>query len=237
MSNDMLAQSAEPPEVPAGEATRDDYDGIRVDDHPVPRWWSWLFIATILFAFPYWAFYHLGAEGRTLADSYSAAAAENARLQFAEIGELQGDEATLVAYMSNPTWVRVGQSVFKANCVSCHGAGGGGLVGPNLADEAFKNIRSIEDIYTIVNKGAAAGAMPAWENRLEQNERVLVAAYVASLRGTDPGAGAKGPEGRAIAPWPEPVPEEETAETTDQADEAATAQPRTSSASGQPDAE
>ncbi len=199
----------------AGDATYEltghDYDGIQEYDNPLPGWWKLLFVATVLFAFPYWAFYHFGAPGRTLADQHGAAVAANARLQFAEIGELDGDPATLVKYMSDPSWVRVGQSVFKTNCVSCHGAQGGGLVGPNLTDEAFKNVKTIDDLYKIVNNGAAAGAMPAWKNRLEQNERVLVAAYVASLRGTDPGAGAKGPEGRAIPAWPEYIPEPEPA--------------------------
>ncbi len=192
------------------ELTGHDYDGIQEYDNPLPGWWKWLFVATILYAFPYWAYYHFGAEGRTLADKHSAAAAANARLQFAEIGVLDGDEATLVKYMNDPSWVRVGQSVFKTNCVSCHGATGGGLVGPNLTDEAFKNVKTIEDVYTVVNNGAAAGAMPAWQNRLEQNERVLVAAYVASLRGTDPGGASKGPEGRAVPAWPAYIPEEES---------------------------
>ncbi len=177
-------------------------DGILVDDNPIPSAWKWMFLATMLFSFPYWAFYHFGAEGRTLADLHGASVANNARLQFAEIGELNGDEQTLVKFLAEPSWLRVGQSVFKTNCVSCHGPTGGGMVGPNLTDEAFKNVKSITDIYTIVNNGAAAGAMPAWKSKLQQNERVLVAAYVASLRGSDPGSSSKGPEGREISPWP-----------------------------------
>jgi mono/diheme cytochrome c family protein len=41
--------------------------------------------------------------------------------------------------------------------------------------------------------------MPAWGNRLQPKEVTLVAAYVASLRGTNvPG---RPPEGQAIPPW------------------------------------
>jgi cytochrome c oxidase cbb3-type subunit III len=191
--------------LPTGGVT--DHDDIRIDDHPIPSVWKWMFISTILFALPYFAYYHFGAEGRTLADLHGAAVATNARLQFAEIGELSGDEQTLVKFLSEPSWLRVGQSVYKANCVSCHGPKGGGIVGPNLTDEAFKNVTSITDIYSIVNNGAAAGAMPAWKTKLQQNERVLVASYVASLRGTDPGASSKGPEGKAIPPWPAYIPQ------------------------------
>lgn len=206
----------------AGEAddqlTGHSYDGIQEYDNPLPGWWKWLFVASILFCFPYFAYYHSGNESRSLEARYSAASAANARLQFAEIGELEGDEATLVRYLDDSTWVRVGQSVYKANCTSCHGADGGGLVGPNLRDEAYKNVRSIEDIYEIVNNGAAAGAMPAWKNRLEQNERVLVAVYVASLRGTDEGGG-KAAEGRPIPPWPENVETEGSESEESQAEE------------------
>ncbi len=54
-----------------------------------------------------------------------------------------------------------------------------------------------------MQKGANAGAMPAWKNRLSTNELVLVASYVASLRGSNP-AVAKTAEGNVIDPWPEP---------------------------------
>lgn len=77
-----------------------------------------------------------------------------------------------------------------------------------MRNEVYKHIRTIEDIYDVINNGAAAGAMPAWKHRLEQNERVLVSAYVASLRGTDDGSG-KAPEGQPIPAWPEYVPAED----------------------------
>jgi cytochrome c oxidase cbb3-type subunit 3 len=43
--------------------------------------------------------------------------------------------------------------------------------------------------------------MPAWKTRLHPNEIVLVAAYVASLRGKNL-PGPRGPEGEKIPPWP-----------------------------------
>lgn len=187
------------------ELTGHHYDGIQEYDNPLPGWWKWLFVATILFAFPYFAYYHSGAAGRTLSDRYASAAARNARLLMAEIGELDGDAATLAKFANDETGIRVGESVYKSNCQTCHGIEGQGLVGPNLQDDFYKHIRTIDDIYDVVTKGAAAGAMPAWQTRLDQNERVLVSAYVAHLRGT--GDGTKGPEGQRIEPWPEPVDE------------------------------
>jgi cytochrome c oxidase cbb3-type subunit 3 len=186
------------------ELTGHEYDGIQEYDNPLPGWWKWLFVFTIVICFPYWAYYHFGATGRTVIDQYSIASAEVARLLFAEMGELKPDRATLVKFMTNDSGLSVGQSIFKANCISCHGNEGAGNVGPNLTDEEYKNIKQIEDILNVINKGAGGGAMPAWQNRLGETERILVSSYVASLRGSLPPGTGKAPEGRPIAPWPSP---------------------------------
>jgi cytochrome c oxidase cbb3-type subunit III len=191
-----------------GPLTDHAYDGIREYDNPLPGWWKWLFIVSIAFSFVYFPFYHFGAPGRSVADQYDVALGENTRLQFSEIGELAGDESTILRFMQKKEWVRVGQTVFKSNCSTCHRADGGGLVGPNLGDEHFKNIRTVEDIYRVITNGAAGGAMPAWKTRLQNNELVLTAAYVASMRGTNP-AGGKEAEGNLIPAWPAPPPEPE----------------------------
>ncbi|QEG39565.1 cbb3-type cytochrome c oxidase N-terminal domain-containing protein [Roseimaritima ulvae] len=188
--------------------TGHNYDGIEEYDNPLPGWWKWLFIGTIAFSPFYWVYYHSGVAGRSVEDQYGVALAAATRLQFAEIGDLQPDTETIARYMHKDNWVRVGHSVFQANCISCHGREGEGQIGPNLTDEHFKNITTLADIATVINKGAGNGAMPAWANRLHPNEIVLVSAYVASLRGKDL-SGPRGPEGRNIAPWPEPPPEPE----------------------------
>jgi cytochrome c oxidase cbb3-type subunit 3 len=165
-----------------------------------------------VFAPPYFFFYHNGVEGRSLADRYDRNLAANMELQFKEIGNLTADRETVIEFLYKESWLQVGKAVFKSNCVSCHGKDGGGLVGPNLCDQEYKNVKDIGDILTVLQNGANAGAMPAWKNRLKTNQIVLVSSYVASLRGTEDGSG-KPPEGRAIPPWPEAPPEEEEAET------------------------
>lgn len=186
------------------------YDGIEEYDNPLPGWWKWLFILSIVFAPFYWVYYHSGAKGRSVADSYNTALAENTRLQFAEIGDLKLDEPTIAKFMGKDSWVKVGESVFRANCVSCHGREGEGKVGPNLTDDFYKNVAKLGDIGKVVNNGAGNGAMPKWSNRLHINEIVMVSAYVANLRGKNV-EGGRIPEGREIAAWPEPPAEEDTA--------------------------
>ncbi|QDV65355.1 cbb3-type cytochrome c oxidase N-terminal domain-containing protein [Crateriforma conspicua] len=189
--------------IPDDPLTGHSYDGIQEFDNPLPGWWKWLFVGSMLFSPPYFFYFHSGVESRTRAASYDRDLAENLQLQFAEIGELKADRETVVKFLYKPNWLQVGKVVFETNCQSCHGADGGGLVGPNLTDDHYKNIREIEDIIGVLQNGAAAGAMPAWKNRLSTNELVLAASYVASMRGTE-AANPKAPEGNVIAPWPDP---------------------------------
>ena len=44
------------------------FDEIEEFDNPLPGWWKWMFIASIVFCPFYWAFYHGGAEGRSIHD-------------------------------------------------------------------------------------------------------------------------------------------------------------------------
>lgn len=178
-----------------------EYDGIREYENPCPGWWNFLFLGTFLFSIGYFLFYTFNPAAATLQAAYDDAVAADLRLQFSEIGELKPDEPTLLKYMHEEKWLKVGRVVFATNCQSCHGADASGLVGPNLTDDAYKNINKITDICRVVSEGAAAGAMPAWKTRLHINELVLVSAYVASLRGQNL-PGPRGPEGNVIPPWP-----------------------------------
>jgi len=120
--------------------------------------------------------------------------------QFAEIGELQDDEQTIMTYAADAEWMGVANNIYVAKCVQCHGVEGQGLSGPNLTDDQYLWIEQVTDIVDVLNKGRKNGAMPAWENQLHSNEIVLLSSYVASLRGKNvPGRVA---EGETIAPWP-----------------------------------
>lgn len=180
------------------------YDGIQEYDNPLPGWWKWVFGLTILYAPFYIMYFHNGVAGRSLQDQYTAALNLNTKKQYEEIGTLSADEATMQKYLKEPKWVGVGEAIYKANCVSCHGADGLGNVGPNLCDENFKHIKTLTDVHKIIAEGVAGGAMPGWDKRLQHpNDVVLVSVYVASLRGTvKPGQG-KSPDGSPIAPWSE----------------------------------
>lgn len=179
--------------------TGHEYDGIQEYDNPTPAWWHMVWIATMVlsvfyFAASLWSPMFVHQTDRLT----QAQQAVNERL-FAEIGDLSNTEADYAMLISDAKWMDIGASVFRANCASCHGADAGGSVGPNLRDGHYLNVVKMTDIGDVVRDGAAAGAMPAWQNRMHGNQIVLVSAYVASLRET--GGGEKGPEGEEIPAW------------------------------------
>ncbi|MBN8645141.1 MAG: c-type cytochrome [Planctomycetes bacterium] len=176
-------------------------DGIREYDNPTPGWWHLLFWGTIIFSAVYGAFFHFSEFAWDERDTHTREqSAYYARL-FGALGDLEGDDATIAGLMSEEKWLKVGHSVYARNCAQCHGAEGGGINGPNMTDDAYKNVKTLADVYKIVSEGVVEKGMPAWNNRLQKNERVVVAAFVASLRGKA-AAGGKPPEGEVIAPFP-----------------------------------
>jgi cytochrome c oxidase cbb3-type subunit 3 len=91
--------------------------------------------------------------------------------------------------------------MFKANCAVCHAPDGGGRTGPNMTDDSYINIKKPEDFYRIIHDGVLAKGMPEWGKRFSQSQLILLASYVANLRGTTP-RDPKAAEGSPVPPWP-----------------------------------
>ena len=176
-----------------------EYDGIREYDNPTPGWWHAILAVTMLFSIFYFAFFEFSPVCKSPQQVLQDREIVEIRRQFAEIGDLKPDAPTIFKMMADPKWMAFGESVFRGNCVSCHGNMGQGIVGPNLTDDVYKNVKKIEDIPRVVAEGAANGAMPSWKTRLHPNEVVLVASYVATLRGRN--IAGRPPEGELAAPW------------------------------------
>ncbi|MEM6691669.1 MAG: c-type cytochrome [Planctomycetota bacterium] len=173
---------------------------IYYDANDIPLWWSWMFAGTLIIAPFYLLVHHSGNENRTAVGSYEVALAKAMNAQLDALGDVSLDRDSMVRFMDEPSWLQVGKSVFKANCASCHGQKGEGMIGPNLCDDHYKNVSKVEDFLNILANGAAGGAMPAWKGKLSDVEIVLVSAYAANLRNSDP-PGAKAAEGREIPAW------------------------------------
>lgn len=178
-----------------------EYDGIREFDNPTPGWWHALFLGSVVFAVGYTAWYHASPLSASVWDKWrKAEVAEFARI-FGEIGDLEPDQPTIVKMMGDERMMAVAQGIFQGNCAACHAKDGGGINGVNLTDDNYKNVKVLPDVFGVITRGAANGAMPAWENMVSKNERVILAAYVAGLRGTSPAA-PRPAEGDVIPAWP-----------------------------------
>lgn len=172
------------------------YDGIQEYDNPMPRWWVTMFWATIIFIPIY--LLNIGGMGvgpGRLVDYERDMAAFKA----AHPDEKAPDPAALMAAVADPEEVREGKVVFDKNCIACHGADGGGVIGPNLTDAYWLHGGKIEEIGATVVAGVPAKGMPTWGKILQPKEVEEVVAYVWTLRGTTP-AKAKAPEGQLVGP-------------------------------------
>lgn len=199
-------QASEPSETSEGLAgfSRPDkllghsYDGIQEYDNPLPGWWSFLFIACVVFSPLYALYYHFG-RGDLVADEYQADAAAVAEQRAAEALSEPVTDASLRELAQDPNAIAAGGEVFQANCAACHKAKGQGLIGPNLTDAYWINGGSPTDIYQTIYDGVPAKGMVAWGPVLAPDELRQVAAFVMSLQGTDPPDG-KAPEGEKYPP-------------------------------------
>ncbi|MEP7345058.1 MAG: cbb3-type cytochrome c oxidase N-terminal domain-containing protein [Gemmatimonadaceae bacterium] len=173
------------------------YDGIQEYDNPLPRWWVYLFYATILFS----VLYYLNVPGigigkGRMADYEGDVAAWKAAhpqptggVSPEQLTALATDQATLSA----------GKHVFATNCVPCHRADGGGTIGPNLTDTFWIHGGTLSDIHKTIDEGVLAKGMPNWGKLLKPDQVTAVTVYVASLQGTTP-PNPKAPEGVPVTP-------------------------------------
>lgn len=202
-----------------------EYDGISEYDNPTPGWWHALFFVFVLLA-PFYMLISLASPiYKTPAERHESEQLAHTRTLFGALGELEPTDATIVRYYADQgedyaeRWMPYAESVFRANCASCHGSSGEGAVGPNLTDDAFLNITTLADIHTVIRDGANGNAMPAWGSRFHPNEIVLLTSYVASLRGQE--LSGRAPEGEPAPPWPTLEEVGGEAETSDSEDASA----------------
>ncbi len=164
----------------------------------LPRWWLYSLYATIIFAFGYWFHFEVFKSGTRPMDAYNQelqaeAAAESARVRAAGVMTPQA----LLAFSRDAAMVRRGQEVYRANCVTCHAANAGGLVGPNLTDEYWIHGGRPDQIYTTITDGVTGRAMAAWGPQIGIDNVQAVTAYLLTIRNTHV-SGGRPPEGERV---------------------------------------
>ena len=171
-----------------------DFDGIKELDSKIPPWFAWLFIITIIFAAYYMIDYHVIGSGQVMQEEY----AEEVRIALLEKEALIKSGAFVneetVTFLSEVSALDAGKNIFQTNCIACHAADGGGIVGPNLTDDYWIHGGGIKNVFKVIKYGVVEKGMIAWQTQLSPNQMQEVASYVLSLHSTTPAA-PKQPEG------------------------------------------
>lgn len=189
------------------ETTGHEWDGLKELNNPLPRWWVWIFVITIIWSIGYWIIYPAWP-------TFSGATkGMSGRTQFVELAESQQEilarqknylaafeNATLQDIMKDPQLyafaIAGGKSAFKDNCATCHGTGAAGGRGyPNLNDDDWLWGGKIDDIHETLLYGIRSGhedtrvsQMPAFgkDKLLTREEINTVIDYILTLSGSDP---------------------------------------------------
>ena len=160
---------------------------LREMNNPLPRWWLWLFVITVVFSAIYLALYPgLGKFPGTLGwSSVGQYKAEQQRAQenMAQIfAKFKGKSAEELA--KDSVAMGIGERLFGNNCAQCHGSDGRGSKGfPNLTDGDWLYGGTLETISETITKGRV-GVMPPMAAAVGTAEDVRnVANFVLSLSG------------------------------------------------------
>jgi cytochrome c oxidase cbb3-type subunit III len=162
-------------------------EDLRELNNPLPRWWMWLFVGTVVFSGIYLVLYPgFGNAAGTLGwsstqqhrDEQTAARALAAPL-FASLAQLPTP-----VLAGNAQAMAMGERLYANHCAACHGADAKGSTGfPNLADADWLWGGSPQHIAASITQGRQ-GAMPPMAAAVGGATEVRqLAQYVLTLSG------------------------------------------------------
>ncbi len=184
--------------------TGHEWDGIRELNTPLPKWWLYMFYATIVWALGYFVVYPSWPLISSHTPGLLGWSSRGAVTQ--ELAALQHKRAPMVSALSQASLPEIvkddklrgfavaqGRAAFGDNCAPCHGAGGGGAVGyPNLNDDEWIWGGTLDDIHQTIAFGIRSthektrvGMMPAFgqSGMLNASEINMLADHVRALAG------------------------------------------------------
>lgn len=213
----MATQGSKPIDHVTGtETTGHEWDGIRELNTPLPRWWLWVFYATIVWSIGYWVVYPAWPLITTHTAGlfgYSTRAAVHA-----EVDQLRASRQARAAGLADASLDQIrndaalrtfaiaqGRAAFGDNCAPCHGSGAAGSPGyPNLNDDDWIWGGQLADIQQTIAHGirfaqnpeSRTSQMPAFgkDGILNRQQIADTAAFVLTLSGrpAEGGDAAKG---------------------------------------------
>jgi cytochrome c oxidase cbb3-type subunit 3 len=166
------------------ETTGHNYDGIEEFDNPLPAWWYWLFVLTLIYGMGYVIWYPgLGnfpgtGNWTSIGELEADQRASHAKYEplFAKYNQLPVEEIH-----KNPAAAKMGQRLFSSNCAVCHGStAAGGFGFPDLIDDVWTWGGDGLTIKQTILDGRKA-AMPAWGAVVGEQGVSDVTSYILSL--------------------------------------------------------
>jgi len=180
--------------VPAQQTTHVWDEDLTEYNNPLPRWWLWLFIGSIVFGLGYLVLYpglgnFAGLEHWSEVSQYQHEDAAARRALEQRFAAYNGK--SLLDLSHDPEAISTGRNLFALNCSSCHGSDARGAKGfPNLTDQDWLWGGSEQNVYQSIAHGRD-GLMPAWGPVLGADGVEQAVAYVLTLSGRNlPGASA-----------------------------------------------
>ena len=193
------------------ETTGHEWDGIKELNNPLPRWWLWIFYASVIYSIVYWVLMPAwpappgvggtntpGLRGHSdranvvaeLSSLDAQRAGQSRALLETPLDQIEGNRDLLQFALA------AGESAFGDNCATCHGAGGRGPQGyPALVDDAWLWDGTLEGIEYTLNHGirhdedpeTRFSLMPAFgaDGLLEPGQIEDMVEYVVDLSGRD----------------------------------------------------
>ncbi|UOO87041.1 cytochrome-c oxidase, cbb3-type subunit III [Neisseria arctica] len=160
------------------------WDGIEEYNNPLPRWWFYLFILTMVFGAGYLALYpglgdYKGFLNWTSHNQYEKEVSQ-ANEQYGKI-YAKFANMPIEQVAKDPQAQRIGKNLFDTYCIQCHGSDAKGSKGfPNLTDHDWLWGGEPDKIRETIEKGRV-GVMAAWGPVLGEERVKDVANYVMSL--------------------------------------------------------
>lgn len=192
------------------ETTGHEWDGIKELNNPLPRWWLYIWYATIVFSIGYMIVMPAIPALPGLGTNTRGVLGQSDRVQVAQqVDSMRADRATAGSALLDASLEEIetdrelqqfamaaGESAFGDNCATCHGAGGRGAKGyPRLADDIWLWSGTLDGIEYTLRHGirhdedpeTRFSAMPAFgrDGLLTRSQIDDVVSHVMSLSGQE----------------------------------------------------
>ncbi|CAA7611494.1 Cbb3-type cytochrome c oxidase subunit CcoP [Candidatus Terasakiella magnetica] len=199
--------------VSGQNTTGHEWDGIKELNTPLPKWWVYVFWASVVWAIGYWVMMpawptlngytkgYLGYSSRgelekDLAEQKKSRSAWLSKIEASDVGAIEKDKDLLRYAMAG------GKIAFNENCAPCHGVGGVGAYGyPALADDEWLWGGALAEIEQTIkfgvrntNSSSRQSEMPKFgaDGILKDDQIGQAADYVLSLASKAPAKGSAG---------------------------------------------